>query len=113
MYSMNTQVVKTTNQQANNNTMSASTAPASTKSPSSAPKEILVGETFNPAKDLKYSKPKANSSGGKSVGILNASTNGATYISTPLMLTWGVSTFEDKKTGEKSYSMSLQYPGEE
>ena len=45
---------------------------------SSAPKEILVGETFNPAKDLKYSKPKANTSGGKSVGILNASTNGAT-----------------------------------
>ena len=37
--------------------MSASSASASyTKS--SAPKEILVGETFNPAKDLKYSKPK-------------------------------------------------------
>jgi len=82
-------------------------------SKSSAPKEILVGETFNPTKDLKYSKPKANTSGGKSVGILNASTNGATYISTPLMLTWGVSTFEDKKTGEKTYSMSLQFPGEE
>ena len=113
MYSMNTQVVKTANQQANNNTMSASTTHASTKSSSSAPKEILSGESFNPAKDLKYSKPKANSSGGKSVGILNASTNGATYISTPLMLTWGVSTFEDKKTGEKSYSMSLQFPGDE
>ena len=112
MYSMNTQVVKTANQQANNNTMSASTASASTKS-SSAPKEILSGESFNPAKDLKYSKPKANSSGGKSVGILNASTNSATFISTPLMMTWGVSTFEDKKTGEKTYSMSLQFPGEE
>ena len=113
MYSMNTQVVKTTNQQANNNTMSASTASASYTNKSSAPKEILCGETFNPAKDLKYSKPKANSSGGKSVGILNASTNSATYISTPLMMTWGVSTFEDKKTGDKSYSMSLQFPGEE
>jgi len=109
---MNTQVVKTTNQQANNNTMSASTASASTAK-SSAPKEILSGESFNPAKDLKYSKPKANSSGGKSVGILNASTNSATFISTPLMMTWGVSTFEDKKTGEKTYSMSLQFPGEE
>ena len=113
MYSMNTQVVKPTNQQVNNNTMSAPTASASTKSSSSAPKEILSGETFNPAKDLKYSKPKANSSGGKSVGILNASTNSATFISTPLMMTWGVSTFEDKKTGEKTYSMSLQFPGEE
>jgi hypothetical protein len=94
--------------------MSASTSSASRlSSKSSAPKEILAGETFNPAKDLKYSKPKANASGGKSVGILNASTNGATYISTPLMLTWGVSTFEDKKNGDKSYSMSLQFPGEE
>ena len=95
--------------------MSASIASASrnASNKSSAPKEIICGETFNPDKDLKYSKPKANSAGGKSVGILNASTNGATYLSTPLMLTWGVSTFEDKKSGDKSYSMSLQFPGEE
>lgn len=91
-----------------------SAQPASYKSSKpSAPKEILSGETFNPDKDIKYSKPKVNASGGKSVGILNATTNGATYVSTPLMMTWGVSAFEDKKTGEKSYSMSLQFPGEE
>ena len=95
--------------------MSASIASASrnASNKSSAPKEIICGETFNPDKDLKYSKPKANSAGGKSVGILNASTNGATYLSSPLMLTWGVSTFEDKKSSDKSYSMSLQFPGEE
>jgi hypothetical protein len=29
------------------------------------------------------------------------------------MMTWGVSEFVDKKTGEKTYSMSLQFPGEE
>jgi hypothetical protein len=92
--------------------MSAQSA-SNKSSKSSAPKEILSGETFNPDKDIKYSKPKVNASGGKSVGILNASTNGATYVSTPLMMTWGVSAFEDKKTGEKSYSMSLQFPGEE
>lgn len=80
---------------------------------SKAPKEIISGETFNADKDTKYSKPKINASGGKSVGILNGTTNGATYVSTPLMMTWGVSAFEDKKTGEKSYSMSLQFPGEE
>ena len=94
--------------------MSAQSATAPNKSSKpSAPKEILSGETFNPDKDIKYSKPKVNASGGKSVGILNATTNGATYLSTPLMMTWGVSAFEDKKTGEKSYSMSLQFPGEE
>ena len=84
-----------------------------TVSKSSAPKEIISGESFNVEKDIKYSKPKVNASGGKSVGILNATTNSATDVSTPLMMTWGVSAFEDKKTGEKSYSMSLQFPSEE
>jgi hypothetical protein len=90
--------------------MSASTSSAHK---SSAPKEIISGETFNPSKDIKYSKPKVNSSGGKSIGVLNATTNSATYIATPLMMTWGVTEFADKKTGEKTYSMSLQFPGEE
>ena len=90
--------------------MSATTSSASK---SSAPKEIISGETFNPSKDIKYSKPKVNSSGGKSIGVLNATTNSATYIATPLMMTWGVTEFADKKTGEKTYSMSLQFPGEE
>ena len=90
-----------------------STTTTSSASKSSAPKEIISGETFNPSKDIKYSKPKVNTSGGKSVGVLNASTNSATFIATPLMLTWGVSEFADKKTGEKTYSMSLQFPGEE
>ena len=94
------------------NTMSAQHASKSA-SKSSAPKEIISGESFNVDKDIKYSKPKVNASGGKSVGILNATTNSATYVSTPLMMTWGVSAFEDKKTGEKSYSMSLQFPSEE
>lgn len=86
---------------------------SSTTNASKAPKEIISGEVFNPDRDIKYSKPKVNSSGGKSVGILNCTTNGATYISTPLMMTWGVSAFEDKKTGDKSYNMSLQFPGQE
>ena len=93
--------------------MSTSTSSASTKSSGSTPKEIINGETFNPSKDVKYSKPKVNASGGKSIGILNALTNSATFIATPLMMTWGVSEFVDKKTGDKTYSMSLQFPGEE
>ena len=46
---------------------------------------------------------------GKSIGILNASANSATYISTPLMLTWGVSDYE----GNERYEMSLQFPNTE
>jgi len=72
-------------------------------------KTILSGTDFTPASDIKYSKPKVDARGGKSVGILNTSSNGATYISTPLMLTWGVSDYE----GNERYEMALQFPSEE
>lgn len=72
-------------------------------------KTILSGVDFTPSDDIKYSKPKVDSRGGKSVGILNAATNTATYISTPLMLTWGVSDYE----GNERYEMALQFPNDE
>jgi len=75
---------------------------------------IISGTTFNPNADIKYAKVKVNNSGGKSVGILNATTNTALNIQTPLMLTWGVNENTDKKTGEvQSYSMALQFPSDE
>lgn len=79
----------------------------------STDKTILSGADFTASTDVKYSKPKVNSAGGKSVGILNAASNSATYISTPLMLTWGVNEFVDDKSGKVSYDMSLQFPSEE
>ena len=53
-------------------------------------KTILSGADFHPTSDVKYSKLKVDARGGKSVGILNSAANTATYISTPLMLTWGI-----------------------
>jgi hypothetical protein len=72
-------------------------------------KTILSGADFNPNSDIKYSKPKVDARGSKSIGILNAGSNTATYISTPLMLTWGVSDYE----GNERYDMSLQFPNSE
>jgi hypothetical protein len=75
---------------------------------------IISGVSFAPDTDIKYAKVKVNNSGGKSVGILNAASNSALNIQTPLMLTWGVNENTDKKTGEiQSYSMALQFPSEE
>lgn len=72
---------------------------------------IINATTFNPAKDIKYAKPKANPQGGKMISIYNAHTNKSLFLSSPLMLTWGVSEFVDDKTGKKSYNASLQFPG--
>ena len=75
--------------------------------------QIITASEFSPINDYKYIKPKINKSGGKSVGILNSESNKALYLSTPLMLTWGVSEFKDEATGRKSYNMSLQFPKDE
>jgi len=76
-------------------------------------KTILSGPDFNPQEDIKYSKTKVDARGGKSVGILNAAVNSATYINSPLMLTWGVNEYIDEKTGRVSYDLALQFPNEE
>jgi len=75
---------------------------------------IVDGTLFNAA-DIRYSAPKANASGGKSINILNKLTNSGLRISTPLMLTWGASDFVDEKTGKGNgkFEMSLQFPNDE
>ena len=80
---------------------------------SSAQAMIINATVFNAEKDTKYTKSKVNASGGKSIGILNASTNKSLYLGTPLMMTWGAQKFVDDKTGKVSYSMSLQFPGDQ
>lgn len=76
-------------------------------------KQIVPGVDYAPSQYVKYAKPKVNPSGGKNVGILNADTNSATYLSSPLMLTWGVNENDFDGNGKKTYDMSLQFPGEE
>ena len=76
-------------------------------------KTILSGADFNPSSDVKYSKLKVDARGGKSVGILNSGANTATYISTPLMLTWGINEHIDDKSGRMTYDMALQFPSDE
>ena len=75
---------------------------------------IIDGTQFN-VENIKYSSPKANSSGGKNVNILNKATNSGIRISTPLMLTWGASDFLDPQTGKGNgkFEMSLQFPRDE
>jgi hypothetical protein len=74
---------------------------------------VINATVFTPEKDIKYTKPKVNASGGKSIGICNAHTGKSLYLGTPLMMTWGAQKFTDEKTGKVSFSMSLQFPGEQ
>jgi hypothetical protein len=74
---------------------------------------MIQGVSFRPETDVKYSKSKVNSSGGKSVGVVNAHTGQSLFMGTPLLMTWGIQEFVDEKTKKVSYDMALQFPSEE
>ena len=74
---------------------------------------IVSGATFNASTDYVYTKPKLNANNGKMIGILNKQNMKSLYISTPLMLTWGVNEYTDEKTGKKTFDMALQFPNKE
>ena len=73
---------------------------------------VIPGASFNPQTDMKYTKPKVNSVGGRSVGIVNAKTSTVLNLSSPLMLTWGVNDFTDDKSGKVTYDLALQFPND-
>jgi len=66
---------------------------------------IIDGVNFSTS-DFKYSAPKMNASGGKSIGVLNAKSNKALYIESPAMMQWGIRDYE----GNEKFDMSLQFP---
>ena len=86
---------------------------ATTTANQSSQVPMIQGVSFRPDTDVKYSKCKPNSSGGKSVGVVNAHTCQTLYMGTPLLMTWGIQEFTDEKTGKVSYDMALQFPSEE
>ena len=75
--------------------------------------EIINATEFDVAKDILYTKPKVNSQGGKSIGILNSNSKKGLYISTPLMLTWGINENDFEGKGNVKYDMALQFPRQE
>ena len=63
---------------------------------------------------IKYMAPKINDRGGKSISMVSKQTNRSLHISTPLLMTWGVSDFVDEKgESDGKYSMSLNFPNKE
>jgi hypothetical protein len=58
--------------------------------------------------------PKVNDKGGKSINVISTQTNRTLSISTPLLMTWGVSDFVDEK-GEQDgkFMISLVFPNDD
>lgn len=76
-------------------------------------KPVVSVNEWEPA-SIKYMPPKVNDRGGKSIALISTQTNRSLHISTPLMMTWGISDFVDEKgESDGKYSMSLNFPNEE
>ena len=60
---------------------------------------------------IRYMQPKVNERGGKSINIISTQSNRSLHLSTPLMMTWGISDFVDEKgESDGKFSMSLNFP---
>lgn len=75
---------------------------------------VLKTSEWSPSA-IKYMAPKVNDRGGKAISIISKQSNRSLHISTPLMMTWGITDFVDEKTGESDgkFSMSLNFPNDE
>jgi hypothetical protein len=59
-------------------------------------------------------QPKINDRGGKSINLISTQTNRGLHISTPLMMTWGITDFVDEKgESDNKYTISLNFPNTE
>uniref|UniRef100_A0A6C0HZD0 Uncharacterized protein n=1 Tax=viral metagenome TaxID=1070528 RepID=A0A6C0HZD0_9ZZZZ len=67
--------------------------------------------TWNTA-SVKYGTPKINKVGGKSINIMNPTTNRFLQVVFPTMGTWGISDFVNKETNESDgkFKISLIFP---
>ena len=75
--------------------------------------DTIIDGTLLNVNNIKYSAPKANPSGGKSINILNKATSTGLRISTPLMLTWGAADFvDDSGKGNGKFELPLQFPND-
>jgi len=73
---------------------------------------IITGSEFDASANVEYNKPRINKSGGKNIALRNRETKKQLYLSTPLLMTWGVNENDFNKTGNYTYDMALQFPRE-
>jgi hypothetical protein len=71
---------------------------------------VLTVSEWNTS-SIRYMQPKVNERGGKSINIISTQSNRSLHLSTPLMMTWGISDFVDEKgESDGKFSMSLVFP---
>jgi hypothetical protein len=80
----------------------------------SQPKPVVLSVSDWNTSAIKYMPPKVNDKGGKAINVISKQTSRSLHISTPLMMTWGISDFIDEKgESDGKFSISLNFPNDE
>ncbi len=81
---------------------------------SSTAKPIVLSTSDWNTKSIKYMPPKVNTMGGKSINMISTQTNRSLHISTPMMMTWGITDFiGENGESDGKFTMSLNFPNSE
>lgn len=82
--------------------------------PSIMSKPIVVSSDEWTPSSIKFMPPKVNERGGKQINMINTETKRSLHVSTPLMMTWGISDFvNDAGENDGKFSMTLNFPNQE
>lgn len=77
-------------------------------------KPIVLSVNEWKPENFKFMQPRVSSLGAKSISLISTQSNRALHLSTPLMMTWGISDFVDEKgEGGGKYTMALNFPGDD
>ncbi len=74
---------------------------------------VLESTNWEPS-SIRYMQPRVNDRGGKSISIISTQSNRSLHVSTPLLMTWGISDYvNDQGESDGKFSMSLVFPNED
>ena len=62
---------------------------------------------------IKFMPPKVNERGGLSINVISTQTNRSLHISAPMMMTWGISDYDDGTGGDGKFNITLNFPQED
>ena len=77
-------------------------------------KSIVMSMNDWDTRAVRYMQPKVNERGGKSINVISTQTNRSLHVSTPLLMTWGISDFVGENgESDGKFSMSLSFPNDQ
>lgn len=75
---------------------------------------VVLGPSEWDTSAVKFLPPRVNDMGGKAINVISRQTNRSLHITTPLMMTWGISDYVNEHgESDGKFSITLNFPNDE